>query len=49
FTSLSNIIIKYNINNKDLYNFDKLNFIISVITGLIIVTYTDKYKKVKSV
>ncbi|OHF03372.1 transposase, partial [Colletotrichum orchidophilum] len=49
FTLLNNIIIKYNINNEDLYNFNEINFIISVITELIIVTYINKYKKTKFV
>ncbi|OHF00780.1 hypothetical protein CORC01_03854 [Colletotrichum orchidophilum] len=43
------MIIKYGINNKDLYNFNEISFIISVIIKLIIVTYINKYKKAKSV
>ncbi|KAK1673689.1 hypothetical protein BDP55DRAFT_555670, partial [Colletotrichum godetiae] len=49
FILLSNIIIKYGINNKDLYNFNKISFIIGIITGLIIVIYLNKYRKIKSV
>ncbi|OHF00778.1 transposase, partial [Colletotrichum orchidophilum] len=49
FTLLNNIIIKYGINNKDLYNFNKTSFIISVIIKLIIVTYINRYKKIKFV
>ncbi|OHE90604.1 transposase, partial [Colletotrichum orchidophilum] len=49
FTLLNNIIAKYGINNKDLYNFDKISFIISVITKLIIVIRINKYKKTKFV
>ncbi|OHE94538.1 transposase, partial [Colletotrichum orchidophilum] len=49
FTLLNNIIIKYGINNKDLYNFDKTSFIISIIPKLIIVIRINKYRKAKFV
>ena len=49
FALLRNIIIKYNIQPEDLYNFDKTNFIIGVITFLIVVIRSDRRGKIKSI
>ncbi|OHE91602.1 hypothetical protein CORC01_13111, partial [Colletotrichum orchidophilum] len=49
FILLNNIITKYDINNEDLYNFNKISFIISIIIKLIVVTYINRYKKAKSI
>ena len=49
FALLRNIIIKYNIQPEDLYNFDETNFIIGVITSLIVVMRSDRREKIKSI
>ena len=49
FALLCNIITKYSIQPKDLYNFDKTNFIMGVIISLIVVMRSDRRGKVKSI
>ena len=49
FALLRNIIIKYGIQPEDLYNFDETNFIIGVITSLIVVIRSDRRRKIKSI
>ena len=49
FALLRNIIIKYSIQPEDLYNFDEIDFIIDVITFLIVVIRSDRHEKVKSI
>ncbi len=39
---MANIRTKYNIQNEDFYNFDKTGFIIGIIYGNMIITYTDR-------
>ncbi|KAF6818193.1 transposase [Colletotrichum musicola] len=46
---LYNMIVKYRVRERDIYNFNKTSFIISIITILIVVIYTNKYSKVKSI
>ena len=40
---------KYRIQVEDLYNFNKTDFIINIITVSIIITRSDRYRKAKSV
>ena len=42
-----NIKAKYGIFNKDLYNFDKIGFIIGIIILIIVVTTFNSCSKVK--
>ena len=39
--------MKYNILNRDFYNFDKIDFIIEIIYIIIIVINTERYNKSK--
>ena len=47
FVLLCNIITKYGIQPKNLYNFDKINFMINLIIFSIIITHSDKHGKIK--
>ena len=47
FRLLRNIINKYRIQVEDLYNFDKIGFMMSVITAFMIITRLDRYRKAK--
>ena len=49
FKLLYNIINKYKIQIKDLYNFNKIDFIMDIIIIFIIITRTDRHKKTKSI
>ena len=49
FALLRNIIIKYNFQPEDLYNFDETGFIIGVITFLIMVIRFNRREKAKSI
>ena len=49
FALLRNIMTKYSIQSKDLYNFDETSFIMGVITSLIVVIRSDRREKVKSI
>ena len=49
FALLRNIITKYNIQPKDLYNFNEIDFIIDVITSLIVVIRFNRREKIKSI
>ena len=49
FKLLRNIMNKYEIQAKDLYNFDETGFIMSIITASMIITRSDKHGKAKSV
>jgi hypothetical protein len=40
---------KYRILDNNIYNFDKTGFIIDIISILLVVIYTNKYKKAKSI
>ena len=40
---------KYNIQIKDLYNFDETSFMMDVIIVFMIITHSDRYRKSKSV
>ena len=40
---------KYDIQKRDLYNFDEIDFIINIITFFMVVTRSKKYKKAKLV
>jgi hypothetical protein len=40
---------KYRILNNNIYNFNKTGFIINIINILLVVIYTNKYKKAKSI
>ena len=42
-----NIIEKYKIQLKDFYNFNKIDFIINIITAFFIIIYSEKHKKAK--
>ena len=43
------MIKKYKIQIKDLYNFDKIGFIMDIIITFMIITHTDRHKKAKSI
>ena len=49
FRLLRNIITKYKIQIEDLYNFNEIGFIISIITSSLIITRLDRHKKTKSI
>ena len=46
---LRNIMNKYKIQIKDLYNFNKTGFIINIITTFMVITRLNKYEKAKSI
>ena len=47
FALLRNMIIKYNIQKKDLYNFDEVSFIINIIISFMMVTRLKRQKNIK--
>ena len=49
FVLLCNIITKYKIQLENFYNFDEINFIMDVIISFMVITHSDKYKKIKFV
>ena len=40
---------KYEIQIKDFYNFDETGFMIDIIISFLIITHSNRYKKVKSI
>jgi hypothetical protein len=44
-----NTIVKYQIYNKDIYNFDKTGFIIGIISIGIVVTSSNRQAKAKKI
>ena len=42
---LRNIITKCKIQNINFYNFNKINFMMDIITSFIVIMYLDKYEK----
>ena len=49
FALLCNIIIKYEIQNTNFYNFNEIGFMIDIIIFFIVITWLNKYKKIKFV
>ena len=49
FALLHNMMAKYGIQEKDLYNFDEAGFMMGMITTAIVVTHADRRGKAKSV
>ena len=49
FRLLRNMMDKYRIQIKDLYNFNEIGFIMNIITAFMIIIRTDRYRKAKSV
>ena len=49
FRLFQNIITKYNIIKSNIWNFDKINFLIGQITPIFIIMLYNRYKKIKTI
>ena len=49
FILLYNMMKKYGIQLKNLYNFNKTGFMMDVITTSLIITHSKKYEKAKAI